>query len=94
MFVICVEAIIYFSLYNLHDCTFKFPYYMMLIIKLNQTTVTAFCENSKVVSSDFSMTKNIVAQLSLSSLPINFICCYKSGFSNSICLFKSIAISL
>ena len=23
MFVVCVEAIIYFLLYNLHDCTFK-----------------------------------------------------------------------
>ena len=23
LFVICVEAIIYLSLYNLHDCTFK-----------------------------------------------------------------------
>ena len=23
VFVICVEAIIYFLLYNLHDCTFK-----------------------------------------------------------------------
>ena len=25
LFVICVEAITYLSLYNLHDCTFKNP---------------------------------------------------------------------
>ena len=32
----------------------------------------AFCGNSKVISSDFSIIKNIVA-LSLPSLPINLI---------------------
>ena len=52
-----------------------------------------FCEKLKVASSDFSMMKNIVAPLS-SSLPIKLICYFKSGFSNSICLLKSIAISL
>ena len=46
---------------------------MMLIIKLNQITVVAFCENLKVVSPDFSMIKNIVASLSLSSLPIKLL---------------------
>ena len=51
------------------------------MIKLNQTTVTAFCENSKVVPSDFSMINNIVA-LSSSGLPIKLICCFKSRFSN------------
>ena len=55
--------------------------------------LTEFCENSKVVSSDFSMMKNIVA-LSSSSLSIKLIYCFKSGFSNSLCLLKSIAISL
>ena len=47
---------------------------------------TEFFENSKVVSSDFSMMKDIVAPLSSSSLPIKLVCCFKSGFSNSICL--------
>ena len=26
VFIICVEAIIYLLLFNLHDCTFKFSY--------------------------------------------------------------------
>ena len=55
--------------------------------------LTEFCENSKVVSSDFSMMKNIVA-LSSSNLPIKLIYCFKSEISNSISLLKSIAISL
>ena len=55
--------------------------------------VTEFCENSKVVCSDFSMIKNIVTLFS-SSLPKKLICSFKSGFSNLICLLKSIAISL
>ena len=61
--------------------------------KLNQTRVTEFCEKLKVVSSDFSMIKNIVSSSS-SSLPIKLICCFKSGFYNSFCLLKSIAIIL
>ena len=56
--------------------------------------LTEFCEKLKVVSSDFSMIKNIVAPLSSSSLPVKLICCFKSGFSKAICLLKSIAISL
>ena len=28
VFVICVEAIIYLLLYNLHDCTFKRPLFL------------------------------------------------------------------
>ena len=55
--------------------------------------LTEFCENSKVVSSDFSMMKNNVAPSSSSSLPVKLIYCFNSGFSNSICLLKSIAIS-
>ena len=55
--------------------------------------LTEFCKNLKVVSSDFSIMKNIVA-LSSSGLPIKLICYLKSGFSNLICLLKSIAISL
>ena len=53
--------------------------------------VTEFCEKLKVVSSDFSIIKNIVAPLSLSSFPIKLICC---GSFNLVCLLKSIAISL
>ena len=53
---------------------------MMLITKLNYKTVTAFCENVKVVSSDFSVIKNIVAPLSLSSLPPKLICCSNQDF--------------
>ena len=48
---------------------------------------TEFCKNSKVVSSDFSMMKNNVASSS-SSLPIKLIFCFKSAFSNSICLLN------
>ena len=59
---------------------FEFQFYTTLIIKLNQTIVAAFCECSKVVSSDFSVIKNISALLYLSSLPIKLICCLKSGF--------------
>ena len=56
--------------------------------------VAKFCLNSEVVSSDFSVIKNIVAPSFLSSLPIKLICYFKSEISNSICLFKSIAINL
>ena len=41
--------------------------------------LTEFCKNSKVVSSDFSMIKNIVAS-SFSSLSIKLICCLNQGF--------------
>ena len=60
----------------------------------NETTVAAFCENSKVVSSDFSRRKNIVPPLILSSFPIKLIGCFKSGLPNSICSLKSVAINL
>ena len=56
--------------------------------------VAKFCLNSKVVSSDFFMMKNIVATSFLSSLPIKLIFYFKSGFSNSVCLLKSIAVNL
>ena len=58
-----------------------------------QTTTTEFYQKSKVVSSFFSIIKNIFALLS-SSLRTKLICCFKSGFSNSICLLKYIAINL
>ena len=53
--------------------------------------VAEFCEKLKVVSSDFSRTKNIVAQRVFESLPIKLICC--ESF-NLVCLLKSIAINL
>ena len=62
-----------------------FPFYMIL---------TDFCEKLKAVSFDFWMMENIVALISSSSLPIKLICCFKPGFSNSICFLKPIAISL
>ena len=53
---------------------------------------TELCKNSKVVFSDFSMMKNIVAPLAwFSSLPVKFICC--ESF-NLACLLKSIAINV
>ena len=76
---------------DLQSC--EFPFYIMLI-KVNQTTVTAFCENSKVVSSNFSITKSIVFPVPLSNLPIKLTCCFKSGYFDSISLLKSIPISL
>ena len=54
--------------------------------------VREFCENLKVVSSDFLMMKNIAAPLAwFSSFPIKLIRC---GSFNLVCLLKSIAISL
>ena len=53
--------------------------------------VTEFLEKLKVVSSDFSIIKNIVAPLASSSFPIKLICC---GSFNLVCLLKSIAINL
>ena len=52
-----------------------------------------FCVDSEAISSDFSTMKNIVG-LSPSSLPIKLIYCFKLGFSSSVYLLKSIAISL
>ena len=50
-----------------------------------------FCKNSKVVSYDFSMIKDIVALRADESPPIKLICygCFKL-----VCLLKSIAVSL
>ena len=55
--------------------------------------VVELCVKSKVVSSDFSMMKNIVAPPS-PTLLIKLICCFEPGFSNSSFLLKSIAIGL
>ena len=53
--------------------------------------VAEFCEKLKVVSSDFSMMKNIVAPRVFKILPIKLICC---GSFNLVSLLKSIAIIL
>ena len=53
---------------------------------------TEFCENSKVVSSDLSIMKNIVTPLFFPSIfPIKLICC---GSFNLVSSLKSIAINL
>ena len=53
--------------------------------------MTEFCEKLKVVSSDFSMIKNIVAPVFFESFPVKLICC---GSFNLVCLLQSIAINL
>ena len=53
--------------------------------------VTEFCEKLKVVSSDFSIMKTIVAPRVFKSLPIKLVGC---GSFNLVSLLKSIAISL
>ena len=53
--------------------------------------MTEFCEKLEVVSSDFSVIKNIVAPGVFKTLPIQLICC---GSFNLVCLLKSIAINL
>ena len=50
-----------------------------------------FYKNSKVVSSDFTMVKNIVAPCAAKSLSIKLICC---GYFQLFYLLKSIAVSL
>ena len=66
----------------------KFKIFCVSIIYM---IVTEFCKKLKVVSSDFSIIKNIVAPLLLENLPIKLICC---GSFNLFCLLKSIAINL
>ena len=53
--------------------------------------VTEFCKKLKVVSSGFSMMKNIAALVFFKSFPIKLIC---YGSLNLVCLLKSIAINL
>ena len=53
--------------------------------------VTELFEKLMVVSSDFSMMKNIVVPCAAKSLPIKLICC---GSFNLVYLLKSIATSL
>ena len=66
----------------------KFTIFCVSIIYM---IVAEFWEKLKVVSSDFSMMKNIVAPCVFKSLSIKLICC---GSFNLVCLLKSIAINL
>ena len=70
--------------------TFKFPFYIWYIIKLNQTTVTAFCENTKVPSSD----KEHYSFIFIKSTNKNSFVALNQGFLTQNCLLKSIAIGL
>ena len=51
--------------------------------------MTEFCEKLKVVSSDFSMIKNIVAPVFFESFPIKLICC---GSSDLVCLLNQLQL--
>ena len=62
--------------------SFVLPFCMMF---------TNLCRHSKVVSCGFSVIKNILAS-PYSGLPMKLICCFKSWFSNSICLLKSMQL--
>ena len=68
-----------------------FNKFTIFCVSIIYTIVTEFCEKLKVVSSDLSMIKNIVALVFLESLTIKLICC---GSFNLVCLLRSIAISL
>ena len=61
----------------------------MSCVSIIYMIVTEFSEKLKVVSSDFSITKKIVAPNIFESLPVNLICC---GSFNLVYLLKSIAI--
>ena len=52
---------------------------------------TEFCEKLKVVSSDLSMMKKIVAPVFFKNFPIKLICC---GSFNLVCLLKSVVSKL
>ena len=65
----------------------KFTIFCVSIIYM---ILTEACENLNLVSSDFSMMKNIVVPRVFKILPIKVICC---GSFNLVCLLKSIAIN-
>ena len=58
VFVICVEPIIYLSLYNLHDCTFKEK--ELLHIFLQHDFVSKSYETKKLVDVKLSSGKTVV----------------------------------
>ena len=57
VFVICVEPIIYLSLYNLHDCTFKEK--ELLHIFLQHDFISKLYETKKLVT---QMTSNFLQE--------------------------------
>ena len=69
----------------------SFNKFIIFCVSIISMIVTEFCEKLKVVPSDFSMTKKIVAPRVFKSLPIKLIC---YGSFNLICLLKSFAINL
>ena len=68
-----------------------FNKFTIFCVSIIYTIITEVCIKLKVVSSDFSIMKNIVAPVFLKSLPIKLVCC---GSFNFVCLLKSIAINL
>ena len=52
-----------------------FNKFTIFCVSIIYTIVTEFCEKLKVISSDLSMIKNIVALVFIESLPIKLICC-------------------
>ena len=68
-----------------------FNKFTIFCVSIIYTVVTELIEKLKVVSSDLSMIKNIVAPVFLESFPIKLIC---YGSFNLACLLRSIAITL
>ena len=68
-----------------------FNEFITFCVSIIYIIVAEFCEKLKVVSSDFSIIKNIFAPNIFESLPIELIYC---GSYNLVCLLKSIAINL
>ena len=75
------------------ELSFSEPFnkFTIFSVSIVYTIMREYCEKLKVVSSDFSIIKNIVAPVFLKSLPIKLICC--ESF-NLVYLLKSIAINL
>ena len=68
-----------------------FHKFTIICVSIIYMIVAEFCEKLKVVSSDFSMMKNIVDPRVFKSLPIKLICW---GSFNLVCLLKSMAINM
>ena len=68
-----------------------FNKFTIFYVSIIYVIAAKFCEKLKVVSSDFSIMKNIVAPVFFKSFPIKLIYC---GYFNLVCLLKSIAINL
>ena len=74
IFLICVEAIIYWLLYNLHDCTFnvKIPLCCCYLLSLENRTYTKYCTLFSVWTPHRSRRKFLIRNLT--GLPgMNFI---------------------